>query len=71
MESYHRQIPKVTKTKGAFPNEMALQKLVYLATQNIQKKWTAPLRNWSLTVQQLYIRFEERIKPRQSLNYTP
>lgn len=62
IEVYHRQIRKVTKTKGAFPNEMALLKLVYLATQNIQKKWTAPLHNWSLTVQQLYIRFEERIK---------
>src|SRR5690625_1429957 len=62
IEAYHRQIRKVTKTKGAFPNEMALLKLVYLATQNIQKKWTAPLHNWSLTVQQLYIRFEERIK---------
>src|SRR5690625_4405831 len=62
IEAYHRQIRKVTKTKGAFPNEMALLKLAYLATQNIQKKWTVPLHNWSLTVQQLYIRFEDRVK---------
>lgn len=62
IEAYNRQIRKVTKTKGAFPNEMALLKLVYLVTQNIQKKWTAPLHNWSLTVQQLYIRFEDRVK---------
>jgi len=41
---------------------MALLKLAYLATQNIQKKWTVPLHNWSLTVQQLYIRFEDRVK---------
>ncbi|MHA7844610.1 MAG: hypothetical protein ACX93I_14965, partial [Winogradskyella sp.] len=27
----------------------------------IEKKWTSPLHNWSLTVQQLYIKFGERI----------
>ena len=42
VEGFHRQVRKVTKTKGAFPNDRALLKLVYLATQNIQKKWTAP-----------------------------
>jgi putative transposase len=51
VEGYHRQIRKVTKTKGAFPNDMALLKLIYLATKNIEKKWTSPLQNWSLTVQ--------------------
>lgn len=61
VEGYHRQVRKVTKTKGAFTNDMALLKLVYLATMNIQKKWTSPLHNWSLTIQQLYIRFEDRI----------
>ncbi|PJX28470.1 hypothetical protein CAP47_00555, partial [Psychroflexus sp. S27] len=52
---------KVTKTKGAFTNDIALLKLVYLATMNIQKKWTSPLHNWSTTIQQLYIIFEDRI----------
>ena len=61
VEGYHRQIRKVTKTKGAFTNDMALLKLVYLATRNIEKKWTSPLQNWSLTVQQLYIKFGDRI----------
>jgi transposase-like protein len=40
---------------------MALLKLVSLATKNIQKKWTSPLHNWSLIIQQLYIKFGERI----------
>lgn len=62
VEGYHRQVRKVTKTKGAFTNDMALLKLVYLATMNIQKKWTSPLHNWSLTIQQLYIRFEDRME---------
>lgn len=61
VEGYHRQIRKITKTKGAFTSDMALLKLVYLATKNIEKKWTSPLQNWSLTVQQLAIRFGDRL----------
>ena len=62
IEGYHRQIRKVTKTKGAFTSDMALLKLVYLVTQNIQKKWTMPLKNWSITVSHLSIIFEGRLK---------
>ena len=56
VEGFDRQVRKVTKTKGTFTNDMTLLKLVYLATMNIQKKWTTPLQNWSLTIQQLYIK---------------
>ena len=38
VEGLHRQVRKVTKTKGAFTNDMALSKLVYLVTKNIEKK---------------------------------
>jgi transposase-like protein len=62
VEGFHRQIRKVTKSKGAFPSDQALLKLVYLASQQIMKKWTSPLQNWSLTVQQLAIRFEDRMR---------
>ena len=61
VEGYHRQIRKVTKTKGSFPNEMGLLKLIYLATMNIKKKWKAPIPNWGLIAQQLAIRFEGRM----------
>lgn len=61
VEGFHRQVRKITKTKGAFTNDMALMKLVYLATKNIEKKWTNPLHNWCLTIQQLYIKFGDRI----------
>ena len=61
IEGFHRQVRKVTKTKGAFPSDMALLKLVYLAYRNIRKKWTSPLQNWSLTVSQLSIWFEGRL----------
>lgn len=61
IEGFHRQIRKVTKTKGAFTNDMALLKLVYLASQRIAEKWTMPLQNWGLTMQQLSILFEGRL----------
>lgn len=62
VEGFHRQVRKVTKTKGAFPNDMALLKLIYLATEHISKKWTMPLRNWAITAQQLHIKFGDRMK---------
>jgi len=61
IEGYHRQIRKITKTKGAFTSENALLKLIYLATQRIQEKWTNPLHNWGITIQQLAIHFEGRL----------
>jgi putative transposase len=61
IEGFHRQVRKVTKTKGAFPSDMALLKLIYLAYRNIRKKWTAPLQNWAMTVSQLSIWFEGRL----------
>jgi len=61
VEGYHRQLRKVTKTKGAFTNDMALLKLVYLASKRIEEKWTVPLKNWGMTIQQLSIMFGDRI----------
>lgn len=61
IEGFHRQVRKVTKTKGAFPSDMALLKLIYLAYRNIRKKWTQPLQNWGITVSQLSIWFEGRL----------
>ena len=61
IEGFHRQIRKVTKTKGAFTSDMALLKLIYLATLNIQKKWTRPLQDWTLTISQLVIIFKDRL----------
>lgn len=62
IEGFHRQVRKVTKTKGAFPSDMALLKLIYLAYTHIRKKWNNPLQNWSITVSQLSIWFEGRLK---------
>lgn len=62
IEGFHRQVRKVTKTKGAFTSDIALMKLLYLVVQRIQEKWTVPLRNWGQTLTQLNIIFGERLQ---------
>jgi len=62
IEGYHRQIRKVTKTKGAFTSENALMKIIYLASMRIIEKWTTPVWNWNITLQKLVIIFGDRIK---------
>ena len=61
IEAVHRQFRKLTKTKGAFPNENSLLKLLYVGIQNASKKWTMPIQNWNLTLSQLAIYFEGRL----------
>ena len=61
IESVHRQFRMLTKTKGAFPNDESLLKLLFMGIQNAQKKWTMPIRNWSLTISQLAIHFDGRL----------
>jgi transposase-like protein len=60
VEGYHRQLRKVLKNKASFPTEQAARKILYLATMDITKKWSAPLRNWPLILNQLAIRFDDR-----------
>lgn len=60
VEAYNRQLRKVIKNKSSFPTPEAIRKQLYLATQDIMKKWTVPLRNWPLILNQLAIRFEDR-----------
>ncbi|NIB44919.1 IS256 family transposase [Pseudomaricurvus alkylphenolicus] len=61
VESVHRQFRKLTKTKGAFPNENSLLKLLYLGVENASKKWRMSFRNWGQTLSQLAIFFEGRL----------
>ena len=61
IEGYHRQLRKVTKTKGAFTSDMSLLKLIYLASTRIEEKWSLPMLNWGLTAGQLHIIFGDRM----------
>lgn len=60
IEGFHRQVRKITKTKGAFTHDMALLKLIYLASNSLVQKWSKPTPDWSLVASQLNIIFEER-----------
>lgn len=67
VEGVHRQLRKVTKTKGAFVSDQALLKLLYLAYKNIEAKWRKTNMNWGLTLQQLYLLFPDRLPPLESI----
>jgi len=62
IEGFHKQLRKVTKTKSVFPSDQSLEKMLYLASQNVTKKWTQRYRNWDLILSQLLIFFEGRIE---------
>jgi transposase-like protein len=59
IESLNSQFRKVTKTKLIFPNDESLLKMLYLATENVTKKWTRRYDNWDLVMSQLSILFED------------
>ena len=61
IESLNNSLRKATRNRNSFPNDQSALKLLYMALQNIMKKWTMPIRNWSLAVHQLAIRFGERV----------
>ena len=62
VEGFNRQLRKVTKSKGVFPNEQALLKMLYLAARSIMRKWTTTVYNWALSAQQFVIIFGDRMQ---------
>ncbi|MCZ7604208.1 MAG: IS256 family transposase [Melioribacteraceae bacterium] len=60
VEALHRQFRKVTKSRSLFPNDDALKKMLYLAYRDLSKKWTMPIRNWSLVLSNFSIYFKDR-----------
>lgn len=59
IEGLNRQFRKVTKTTTIFPHDEALAKLLFLAAEDISKKWTMPIFNWGTIVAQFAILFPE------------
>ncbi len=62
IENLNGKIRKYTKNKMAFPTDNALKKSVYLAIFEITKKWTMPIRNWPIILNQFIAIFDERVK---------
>lgn len=63
IESYHRQLRKVTKGKAMFPTDDALLKMLYLVTMDVLRKWTGRVQNWGQILLQLSVFFEDRVQP--------
>ena len=61
IEAVNRQIRKIIKNKGVFPNDNAVKKALFLALQNAAKKWTMPIRNWPQALNQFAILFNDRL----------
>lgn len=61
IEGLNRQYRKVTKTKSVFPSDGALEKMLYLASENIIKKWTMRYRNWDQVLSQLTLLYDDRL----------
>ena len=61
VEGLNRQLRKVLKTRGSFPTEDAVFKLLWLNIDRTSRKWTLPMKQWDLVIQQLAIHFGDRV----------
>lgn len=62
IEGLNRQYRKVTKSKTMFPSDNSLEKMLYLASRNVMKKWTQRYKNWDRVLSQLVIQYPGRIE---------
>ena len=61
IEGFHSALRKVTRGKGAFPNDDAVYKALFLRITDVLKKWTVPIANWAVILGQLDILFPDLI----------
>lgn len=62
IENLNGKIRKYTKNKLSFPTDEAVIKSVFLAVREATKKWTMPIRNWGVILNQFLTIFEERVR---------
>lgn len=62
IENLNGKIRKYTKNKLSYPTDEAVLKSVFLAVMEATKKWTMPIRDWGMILNQFMIMFENRIK---------
>ena len=51
----------LNKQRSVFPSDTSLLKALYLATHEITKKWTMPMRNWGRVLGELEIMYPDRL----------
>ena len=61
VESLNSGYRRLNKQRSVFPSDTALLKALYLATHEITKKWTMPLRNWGRVLGELEIMYPDRL----------
>ena len=61
IESLNSGYRRLNKQRSVFPSDTALLKALYLATHEIAKKWTMPLRNWGKVLGELEIMYPDRL----------
>ncbi len=62
VENLNGKIRKYTKNKLSFPSDQSVMKSVYLATREATKKWSMPIRDWGIILNQFLVLFEERVQ---------
>lgn len=61
IESLNMSLRKVIKTKGSFPHDEAVFKILWLALRRVSAKWTMPIRDWKSAVNRFAILHGERL----------
>ena len=61
IESLNFSLRKITRNKSCFPDDDSIYKVMYLAIKNASARWTMPIREWGLAVNQFAILFEGRV----------
>ena len=61
IESLYYTFRRLLKTRGSFPNDDSILKILYLAINRVSKKWTMPIRNWKAALNQFVNLFGDRV----------
>lgn len=61
IENLNGKIRKYTKNKTSFPTDQAVMKSVFLAVNEVSKKWTKPIRDWGIILNQFLLIFDDRM----------
>lgn len=61
IESLNASYRRLNRQRSVFPSPQALLKALYLATFEVAKKWTVPIRDWGKVHGELAIMYEGRL----------
>ncbi len=61
IESVNSVLRRAIKTKGSFPSDDAASKIIYLALMRATSRWSMPIRDWTLALNQLTILHPDRL----------